>query len=482
MKKIIFVLLFFSLCLAACSNEEPENELEPDDNNSVAEVEDNDDQNQIENDHQEKEEERFSIASLSIVDPSREGMINQVGGQLLEGITLEQEIEMDAKQFVSEHTDELTEYLQLVTSETQNPIDIEKAIVHFLGSPNYTEAIESALAYDPDFPEPDLPGAKVVEGEEEGEQAEKGKAILLLDASSSMLLSVDGRVKMDIAKEAVQQFADVIGQDNDISLVVYGHKGSESGADKQLSCETIEEIYPLGAYEQGSFEESLASFESKGWTPLAGAIEKATEMSQDTEGAITLYIVSDGVETCDGNPVLAAESFVKENEHRKVNIIGFNVNQDAEEQLKDVSEAGNGEYYSADDADELKETIEYEWLPSRAELAWAHTKAPGPWEILRKYEEYDEDHDKIRALVKKEDERYDQALIILRDEEMVPREVRDELRDLLSGNYTKRFDELRDLRSQKIDEINAISDEIKERVNEWKEEMSRRKDERGDAF
>ncbi|MRG86754.1 vWA domain-containing protein [Salinibacillus xinjiangensis] len=477
MKRLTVVLLFFMLGLSGCSEDEAQKGQEESPTNT--EVDTVEHEEAVEDD---QGEQSLEIDTFHSIDPSREGMKNQTGGTFLEDISLEQELDMNVEEFMAQNKQELTNDLQRITNENQEPEALAKALAHLLGTPNYTKGIETAEAFQPDFPEPDLPGAKRVNSEEEESASVNGKAILLLDASSSMLLSVEGRVKMDIAKEAVQQFANVIGQENDVSLVVYGHKGSEADSDKQLSCEGIEEVYPMGTYDKKKFEASLNNFESKGWTPLADAIDKAAEMSKGLEGEITLYIVSDGVETCDGNPVASAEDFVKENEHRKVNIIGFNVDEDVEEQLQKVSEAGNGEFYSADDANELKETIEYEWLPSRVDLAWAHTKAPGPWEILAEYDKYDVDHDKIRALVKKEDERYNKVMKILREEEMVPEEVRDELDDLISENYNVRIDELRALRSEKIDEIDAIADEIKKRVNEWKEEMERRKDERGDIW
>lgn len=434
----------------------------------------------------EEKEELFPVSNLTTVDPSRSGMKSQVGGILMEDISLEDELKMDVEQYSSDNQAELIDHLHKLTKETHSPEELEKGLIYLLGSANYSEAIETAEEFLPDFADPELPTAERSDGEADTEEEKgsvgKGKAILLLDASSSMLLQADGRVKMDIAKEAVQQFAEVIGQENDVSLVVYGHKGSESQSDKKLSCEGIEEVYPLGTYEANKFDESLNAFDSKGWTPLAGAIDKAAEMSQSLEGEITLYIVSDGVETCDGDPIKSAESFVENNEFRQVNIIGFNVDAAAEEQLKEVSLAGNGEYFAADNAGELVETIEYEWLPSRGDLAWAFTKAPGPWEILDEYNRYDVDHEKIGELIQKEDERYDQSITILSEEEMISSEIISDLNGLISEHYTIRMDELRDLRAEKIDEIDAISEEIKEQVNEWKEEMEGKKEERGDVW
>lgn len=65
---------------------------------------------------------------------------------------------------------------------------------------------------------------------------------LLLDASSSMLSSVDNHSKMNIAKTAVSRFAHTLGSDSHISLVVYGHGGTQNNKDQSLSCSTIDEL------------------------------------------------------------------------------------------------------------------------------------------------------------------------------------------------------------------------------------------------
>ena len=458
---LVVLLVCFLFLTVACSKENPESKEEI--NKKTKE------ENVVE------EEENSSIETTKIeVDKivstdDLEDLKSQPAGTLVSELSLEDELSTETNQIMENLNTDLREQLVQLTSKTQEPNAIESALIHLLGSPNYKEAIEIAEAFQPDFEEPYLPNPKRVG--DSGNSEDIGKAIILLDASSSMLLSVNGEVKMDIAKDAVKRFADVIGQESEVSLVVYGHKGSESNNDKKLSCESIEEIYPMSEYNSEGFEESLATFESKGWTPLAGAINKAAEMSSTLDGPLTVYIVSDGVETCDGDPVKAAESFVEENNERSVNIIGFNVDQKAEEQLIAVSEAGNGKYFSANNAEEMQETIEYEWLPSLIDLAWAFQKAPGPWEILAEYDLYKVEHQRIRNLIDLERERFNLAIDIIRTEEMVPSEVTQEVSNQISTRNSKKIDIINELQTMKIDEIDAISDEIRERVDEWVEEM-----------
>ena len=472
-KELGIVILTFFLFLAACSNDS--NELSNDGKT-------NEEIDAVSIEAEEGEESISDRLETVIQVETREDMKKQHGGTLTAGISLETELEAPSDhQLDPEVTEELKAEFREITEETQDPAEIHKGIVYLLGSHYYKDVIDKAERFEADFEEPFLPDPGKSEEEVEKEP-EKGKAIILLDASSSMLLSVDNKVKIDIAKEAVKSFADAIGQDNEVSLVVYGHKGSEADADKELSCNSIEEIYPMGPFEEGAFEKSLTTFESKGYTPLAGAIDKAASMSKDFEENVTVYIVSDGVETCGGDPVKEAEIFVTDNKDRSVNIIGFHVDQNAENQLKQVSEAGNGEYYSAESADDLKTTIEKEWLPSYLDLAWAFTKAPDSWERLAEYDKFDDDLKPIKNIVQTEKKRYDEALQILRDEELVEQEVTDEIRELISERYNNMMDLMRDFRSEKIDEIDALAEEIRDRVDEWTEKMRKRKEERGDMF
>ncbi|MFD1848440.1 vWA domain-containing protein [Oceanobacillus bengalensis] len=409
------------------------------------------------------------LETISFID-SIEGMKARQGGTLVEGISIDEEAEDDYQVEDEVFVQELRE----ISNETQEAVFLYKGLVHLLGSPHYKSLIEKAESFVPNFEDPYLP-APQVENERAWDVEKNGKAFILLDASSSMQLTVDGQVKMDIARRAAEQFAEVIGHNNELSLIVYGHKGSESEDDKELSCNGIEEVYPMGVYDEEAFEQTLKSFESNGYTPLAGAIKKVNTLSSGFMEAVTVYIISDGVETCDGDPALEAESFVSNDENRVVNIIGFDVDEVTEGQLRQVSEAGNGEYFSANNANELKTTIEKKWLPSTIDLAWAHTMAPDPWEILNEYDRFDIDLNIIRTVIQTEKDRFDLALRKLREEDLITSETASEISDLITDEYRVKLDLIRDLRSTKLDEIDREAEEIREEIDEWVEEMRGRK-------
>ncbi|WP_158591716.1 vWA domain-containing protein [Oceanobacillus halophilus] len=495
-KETAIILFILVLMLSACTTENTTMKIDSENDENPVEVTGKDQTNDyngeeeslLNEDDESGAEKKIGpdikylsdLETISLID-SREELKSQKGGLLVDGISIEDEVEdTNNKPLGSAQIIEIKEELENLTEHIQDPKELYKGIVYLLGSPNYKETIEKAESFKPEFEKPDLPESGASKGEIS--KSDNEKAIILLDASSSMLLSVDGQVKMDIAKRAVKEFGESIGADNDISLIVYGHKGSESEIDKDLSCNGIEVVYPMNSYNKAAFEQSLTTFESKGYTPLAGAIKKANEMAIDYSGPVTVYIVSDGVETCDGDPVIEAENFSSNMEEQQINVIGFDVDEEIENELKQISQAGNGSYYSADNAEELDTTIEKEWLPSYIDLAWAHTKAPGPWEILDEYDRFDVDLNKIREIIKIEKSRYDQAVQIIRVEQLTDPEVMDELSDIIIDEYRMKLDLMSELRSEKLEVIDQEAEEIRDMVDEWKEEMRQIKEQQDDLF
>ncbi|PGS05804.1 vWA domain-containing protein [Bacillus pseudomycoides] len=180
---------------------------------------------------------------------------------------------------------------------------------------------------------------------------------ILLDASGSMAGKIGGEMKMDIAKEAIQQFVSGLPENVHVSLRVYGHKGSNDEKDKAASCGAIENVYTIQKYDQTTFRQSLDGFQPVGWTPLAEAIKKSTEtfQSANVNDKNILYIVSDGVETCGGNPVEEAQKISNSNIKPIMNIVGFQVDNEAEKQLKEIAEVSKGKYVQANNAKELQD-------------------------------------------------------------------------------------------------------------------------------
>mgnify|MGYP001375886042 CR=1 FL=1 len=204
----------------------------------------------------------------------------------------------------------------------------------------------------------------------EGELPKQVNVEILLDASGSMAGRVSGGVKMDLAKKAIQNFVSKMPEGAQVALRVYGHKGSNQQKDKELSCKSTEVVYPLGKYDKSSFQKSLDKFRPTGWTPLAAAIEEAKkDLSGKTGENVEniIYVVSDGIETCGGDPVKAAKELHQSEIQAIVNIIGFDVDNEGQRALKKVAEAGGGKYTTVSTGEDLRKHLEGEYNRLRRE-------------------------------------------------------------------------------------------------------------------
>ncbi|MFT4415395.1 VWA domain-containing protein [Fredinandcohnia humi] len=196
---------------------------------------------------------------------------------------------------------------------------------------------------------------------------------IILDSSGSMANRMGSKTRMDLAKEAIKKFASSLPKEANISLRVYGHKGSNADKDKQLSCAANEIVYPMQPYNAAGLDQALSKFTSTGWTPLAQAlIEAKNDLSKyaGENNQNVVYLVSDGIETCGGDPIAAAKSLKDSGVAPVVNIIGFDLNNADQKQLQDIAKAAGGTYTNVKNQDQLQNEFEKTIQDSLKWLEW----------------------------------------------------------------------------------------------------------------
>ncbi|MGR3794425.1 vWA domain-containing protein [Vannielia sp. SX4] len=187
--------------------------------------------------------------------------------------------------------------------------------------------------------------------------------ILALDASGSMAGSAGSLSKMEAAKREAKTFLGDVHKDVDVGLMVYGHKGSNKPEGKAESCAATEMVHGFDSARR-KLGETIDALRPVGYTPLAGALEEAgrliASLPEGKEGESpvpVVYLISDGEETCDGDPVAAAKVLIEAGVKTTVNTIGFAVDAETEAQLQAIAEAGGGNYYPAEDANALQRQL-----------------------------------------------------------------------------------------------------------------------------
>lgn len=207
------------------------------------------------------------------------------------------------------------------------------------------------LLLEGDFQEAPGPGLLSVV---EAEDAMGAAAVeLILDASGSMLQRIQGKRRIDIAKEVLTDAVqNQIPPGTPVALRVFGHKEADA-------CRTDLEM-PLTPLEPATAAAKIAGINAMNLarTPIADSIEAVqNDLADARTGAIVL--VTDGEETCDGDPGAAIEGLREKGYEVNLNIVGFAID-DAElaARFEAWAELGGGRYFAASDQDGLSDAIE----------------------------------------------------------------------------------------------------------------------------
>ncbi|WP_173915314.1 VWA domain-containing protein [Halobacillus sp. Marseille-Q1614] len=301
---------------------------------------------------------------------------------------------------------------------------------------------------------------------------------ILLDASGSMAGQIDGEVKMDLAKEAITEFAEDLPENAKVSLRVYGHAGTNQQDGKEESCSTTEEVYALGSYNENQFNEALDQFSPTGYTPIGLAIEEA---AADLEGISgddvqnVVYVVSDGEETCGGDPVEAAKALHSSDIGALVNIIGFDIADSERKALEAIAQAGEGEYLGADTAQDFRETFREERAVLIDEwFEWSSENVEANYDQMMEYVDLSNEYSQEAVELNNEEEQRQRELTEYMEETMEDADTI-AVRSMISKraiNMRQHIrDEFLDMRQEAREKGLEIRQEVRERGLEERQEL-----------
>ena len=175
---------------------------------------------------------------------------------------------------------------------------------------------------------------------------------LILDNSGSMLQTLGDELRIDVAKRVLTDLVEeTLPSGIPLALRVFG--------DEPDSCETDLAI-DLAPLERDAAVDRIASIESVDGvkTPLAAALERVATDLGEVDGPKIVVLVTDGEETCGGNPQRAIRQLVNQGIDVRVNIVGFAVDDEGlKKEFEEWARIGGGRFFDAAGADELGEAI-----------------------------------------------------------------------------------------------------------------------------
>jgi hypothetical protein len=188
--------------------------------------------------------------------------------------------------------------------------------------------------------------------------AENARSIaLVLDASGSMKARLpDGATRIEAAKTAV---ADVIGKlpaETRLAFRVYGHQSPTQRRD----CKDTALLVPFDsvANNKSVVLEASRGVQAQGYTPITYVLKLAAEdLARENASSRVVVLVSDGQETCEGDPCATAKALAEVDAKLVVHAIGIGVSTAARFQLQCIANVARGAYFDANTGAELTKVL-----------------------------------------------------------------------------------------------------------------------------
>jgi len=177
---------------------------------------------------------------------------------------------------------------------------------------------------------------------------------IVVDASRSMWGRMDGAPKMAVAKEILRDVSYWFPEDLDLALRAYGSTRPSESSD----CVDSTLLVPFGDENREPIRRAIAGLRPLGQTPIAYALGQAAADFGSLSSDRAVVLVTDGIESCGGDPAAAARDLREQG--IMVHLIGFGLGNAADEDaasLQAVANASGGRYVVAGSAEELKEAL-----------------------------------------------------------------------------------------------------------------------------
>jgi Ca-activated chloride channel family protein len=173
--------------------------------------------------------------------------------------------------------------------------------------------------------------------------------LIVLDASGSMRERIGGETKMALAQRAVHELVDRLPPTAVLGLVAYSHRRNE--------CDDIELLVPPKPLDRTALLQAVDGLKPKGPTPLAASLRFAAEAVGVREHRATIVLVSDGLETCGGDPCLTAADLASVGPGLTIHAVGFALDAHQARKFACIATATSGRFLQANDAASLSDAL-----------------------------------------------------------------------------------------------------------------------------
>jgi hypothetical protein len=179
-----------------------------------------------------------------------------------------------------------------------------------------------------------------------------GAIEIILDASGSMLQKLGGQRRIDIARQTLTKLtSSTIPAGTPFAFRVFGREVD--------SCQTDLDV-PVAPLNPAAVGQRIAALVAKNGakTPIGASLDKVADDLKSVTGEKLVVLVTDGEETCGGDPAAAIERLRKAGVGTRVSIVGFALDDEKlATTFRRWSDAGGGAFFDAKDAAGLDRSL-----------------------------------------------------------------------------------------------------------------------------
>lgn len=174
---------------------------------------------------------------------------------------------------------------------------------------------------------------------------------LVLDGSGSMWAQLpEGRSRIEVARDILSDFLTARDPAQPLGVIAYGHN-------RRSDCADIETIVPMNVQDGRALGQRLRGLMPRGKTPLADALRRAMAEIPTTTEQVDIVLITDGLETCGGDPCAVAAEMAAAGVPIRAHVVGFGLSEGEVRQIACIAEQTGGTVLAPQSGTELADAL-----------------------------------------------------------------------------------------------------------------------------
>ncbi len=176
-------------------------------------------------------------------------------------------------------------------------------------------------------------------------------AVFLFDQSGSMDTEFGESTRIEAARSVSKRLVERLPESLQLGLYTYGPKECEGSVEIQS---------PFEKRSVDSVVQRIEGLQPDGSTPIGATLDEIAAKVQEKAGNYSIVLVTDGGESCEGDPVESARNLIAQSgadRNITLDVIGLDLEPSIREELASIAEASGGEFQNVTTQQQLENAI-----------------------------------------------------------------------------------------------------------------------------